>query len=121
MHKRAVTVILITLSFTACSTFELEGRGAFTPESHSGSETVHGSLYGFKWREFSPEKCLGENLFRVESHTNAGLLLVSVLSLGLYVPQTVEWWCAAPQIDEDVEEQWDPNTDSLMELNDGGR
>ena len=29
--------------------------------------------------------------------TNAAFLLVSVLTLGIYVPQTVEWWCCAPE------------------------
>jgi hypothetical protein len=35
----------------------------------------------------------GEELVGVRFHTNPGYLLVSLLSLGLYVPQNVTWWC----------------------------
>ena len=96
----------------ACSTFEVEGSGAIAPESITGSETVHGSLYGFRWRPFDIEKCGDDSLFRVEYHTNAGLLLASFVTLGLYVPQTVEWWCNAPADDDEDEEVWDPSAAS---------
>jgi hypothetical protein len=33
-----------------------------------------------------------------------------VLTFGLYVPQTVEWWCDDPQCAQpEVEEVWDPD------------
>lgn len=83
--------------------FELEGDGQLTPESVCQSETVHGSLYGFEWKDRVVTKCSDNlGLYRVEFHTNAAYLLVSTLSLGLYVPQTVEWTCQAPI---DVEEE----------------
>ena len=107
----AILRILLITSLAispACSTFEVEGNGSITPEAITGSETVHGSLYGFKWKEFDIEKCEDNTLFRVEHHTNAGLLLASLLTLGLYVPQTVEWWCNSPDTDEEDEEEWDP-------------
>ncbi len=91
-----------------CATFEVEGSGSITPDAITGSETVHGSLYGFRWRQFNIEKCGEDSLFRVEFHTNAGLLLASIASLGLYVPQTVEWWCYTPADDEE-EAIWDPS------------
>ncbi len=88
---------------------------AATPEAITDSETVHGSLYGFKWRPFAIEKCGDESLFRVEYHTNVALLLASFVTLGLYVPQTVEWWCNSPMIDEEGEEAWDPNANLRAE------
>lgn len=109
---------LAVLAMSGCATYEVEGAGAFTPDSHTGSETIHGSLYGFRWSEFNNEKCVDSNLFRVETHTNAALLLISVLSLGLYVPQTVEWWCSSSQVDAENEEVWDPNSEPLIEVND---
>ena len=82
----------------SCMTFELEGDGAQDSYSKNDSETVHGSIYSFKWKKRNIEKCEnGQGIYKVEFHTNAGFLLVSVLSLGLYVPQTVEWWCQAPE------------------------
>ncbi len=107
-------VLAIALS-PACSTFEVEGNGSITPEAITGSETVHGSLYGFRWKEFDIEKCEDNSLFRVEFHTNAGLLLASIATLGVYVPQTVEWWCNSPMEDDEDEEVWDPNTTASQE------
>ncbi len=113
IHK--IALILAIAMSPACATFEVEGNGSITPEAIAGSETVHGSLYGFKWREFDIEKCEDNTLFRVEFHTNAGLLLASFLTLGLYVPQTVEWWCNSPTTDDEDEEVWDPNASSNQE------
>ncbi|MEM7276846.1 MAG: hypothetical protein AAF385_01870 [Pseudomonadota bacterium] len=105
-------LLLPLLGIVACSTVELEGSGSITPDAITGSETVHGSLYGYRWKPFTTEKCGTDSLFRVETHTNAGLLLASVLTLGFYVPQTVEWWCYAPDNgDAEDEEVWDPNAD----------
>lgn len=106
IRKSGLALMLTCLS--ACATFELEGSGSITPNAITGSETVHGSLYGYRWRTFVVEKCGSDSLFRVEYHTNAVLLLVSVATLGLYVPQTVEWWCHAPAQDDADEEVWVP-------------
>jgi len=106
---QTVTLLLALPLLSACSTFEVEGSGSLTPEAVTGSETVHGSLYGIDWGSHVVEKCGADSLFRVEYHTNAAFLLASVASLGLYVPQTVEWWCYSPNAgDGDDDEVWDP-------------
>ena len=105
---RGLIVATAVISVASCATVEVEGSGSITPEAITGSETVHGSLYGFRWAPYTTEKCGDDSLFRVETNTNAGLLLVSVLSLGLYVPQTVEWWCYSPETADEDEEIWDP-------------
>ena len=107
---RNLVILFSVICLSACTTFEIEGRGSVKPDAITGSETVHGSLYGFEWRPFAIEKCGDDNLFRVEYHTNALLLAASVLSLGLYVPQTVEWWCDAGNGEDEDEEAWDPDT-----------
>ena len=99
----------------SCATFELEGAGAITPDAITDSATVHGSLYGFRWRPHTVEKCGQDSLFRVEVQTNVAFILVSIASLGLYVPQTVEWWCHATAAPED-EEMWDPSAANSPEL-----
>lgn len=105
---RRVVVALAIFVAPACATFELEGAGSITPDAITNSETVHSSLYGFQWRPFTTEKCGADSLFRVEYHTNAVFLVASVATLGLYVPQTVEWWCYTPAGTQEDEEQWDP-------------
>lgn len=107
MPTRLGLLALIGL-LPACATFELEGAGSITPDAVTGSQTVHGSLYGIRWQPYTTEKCDGDSLFRVEYHTNAVFLLASVATLGLYVPQTVEWWCYSPALDDADEEAWEP-------------
>jgi hypothetical protein len=116
MKTASMIVLTLAIAFaSACTTFEVEGAGSITPVAITGSETVHGSLYGFQWRPFTVEKCGTDSLFRVEYHTNAGLLLASIVTLGLYVPQTVEWWCYSPGGDDEGEEVWDPSADLQSE------
>ncbi len=99
----------LTLACLAgCSTFELEGSGSISPSTITGRETVHGSLYGYRWQQFQVEKCEQDSLFRIEFHTNALLLLTSLVTLGLYVPQTVEWWCNTQVAPDEEEEVWIP-------------
>jgi hypothetical protein len=96
-------------------TFELETAAVEEGEGMSAdstSETVHGSWWGYKWRDHVVEKG-GEDdfgLYRVEYHTNALFSIVSVLTLGLYVPQTVEWWTLIESPDHADEKVFVPST-----------
>jgi len=104
---RALVLGSLIACTPSCTSFEIEGSGdrdkrAFPP---SVKETIHGSFWGFMWgdrREVS--KCeKNHELFRIEYHQNALLVFASVVSLGFYVPQDVEWWCVEredPQEDE---------------------
>lgn len=111
IHGACLAAALATLS--ACATFELE-TGAFCGDLEkkpgSESETVHGSLWGFDWSQRTVEKCEDDcGIYRVEVHTNAVFVLASVVSLGLYVPQTVEWWCQAEARNDEDEEVFVPD------------
>ena len=98
--------MLSILPLSGCMTFPVEGDLPKTPASTTGGDTVHGSLYGVEWSSFTPEKCPeGLGLARVEFHTNALYLLASAVTLGLYVPQHVTWWCdGAPPTEEDEDD-----------------
>ncbi len=101
-----VTLICCSIySLLACTTMTIEGDGQKTPQSKTGTHTAHGSFYGYVWSEPPVDKCdNGRGLYRARYHTNMAYVLASALSLGLYVPQTVEWWCdGAPDPDEDEE------------------
>jgi len=102
---RILVVAIFSLSLSACSTMTIEGDVPKTPSSKTGTHTQHGSYYNFVWSEPPIEKCDGQRgLARTRYHTNALYALVSLVSLGLYVPQTVEWWCDGSFDDENEEE-----------------
>lgn len=113
---------LSAFGLSSCVTMDLEGSGM---KGSYGTETLHGSLWGIEWTERDVTKCHdGHELYRVRLHDNGLHVLASALTLGLYVPQTVEWWCsgasviAPPPEPENPEEPqepgddiWDPNAD----------
>ena len=98
-----VALCSVALATSACTTFEVEGDGELLPSSEHGSEVVHGSLYKTTpWKSRSIDKCPnGLGLYRVEYYTNGLFVLASALTLGVYVPQSVEWWCQAEVSDSD--------------------
>lgn len=107
---RAVLICIMIVSISGCATMTIQGDGQKTPESETGTHTVHGSYYNFVWSAPPAEKCEnGRGLYRVRYHTNAAYALVSVFSLGLYVPQTAEWWCDGTASPEDEGDLYNPN------------
>ena len=106
VQKRALLLVFPVswLLLSGCMTFEVDSNASITPESANGYEIVHGSIYGYRWREYHVQKCDESALARVEYNFNWLELLASSLSLGLYVPQTVEWWCDDPTIEDDEDE-----------------
>ena len=103
---RMILISCLVASISGCATMTIEGDGEKTPQSKTGTHNVHGSYYDFVWAEPPPvTKCEDHRgLYRARYHTNAVYSFVSLASLGLYVPQTVEWWCdGTPKQDDDEE------------------
>lgn len=104
-------ITTITAAFLAscvlagCATTIVEGDGVKAPRSAHGVHTAHGSFYKFAWSEPPVDKCSnGHALYRVRTYTNPLYMAASLLSLGLYVPLTLEWWCdATPEKFDDRE------------------
>lgn len=107
---RTLVISFIIVGISACSTVTIEGDVPKTPESVSGTHTVHSSFYNFNWTEPpAVTKCEnGRGLARIRTHTNAAYALASILSLGLYVPHTIEWWCDGSPKDDGDEVPWVP-------------
>ena len=109
--RTCIVLCSVMVANSACMTFEVEGAGALRPESDHGSEVVHGSLYKTApWQSRAIEKCTdGSSLYRVEYYTNGLFVLASAATLGVYVPQSVEWWCQAPEADDSEEPPLEPS------------
>jgi hypothetical protein len=99
MPKRsacALVFVVLLAGAAGCTTFLIEGSGDRdkTPDAQKVEETIHGSFWGFSWTERKVASCERDReLFRIKVHQNALFVLASVATLGLYVPQSVEWWC----------------------------
>jgi hypothetical protein len=107
---RAAFTFGMIISLFGCATMTIQGDGQKTTKAEPGTHTVHGSFYGFVWSEPPVDKCEnGRGLYRVRNHTNAAYALVSIVSLGLYVPQTAEWWCDGTPIPDEDEKLYTPS------------
>ncbi len=107
--RRLLVLLGLTLTVAGCMAFELEvSSNADTTTNSQKSvkkyETVHGSMYGFLWHNYNEQKCNDGALAQVEFHYNWFQLLTSAVTLGVYVPQTVEWWCDDPSLKNDAKE-----------------
>jgi hypothetical protein len=108
LARTAIVLTALTLSLAGCTSFEVGAKASITEQSTNGYETVNGSIYGFRWTPYQVQKCEESALARVEVQINGLQLLASLLSLGLYVPQTVEWWCDDSSV---IHDEDDPEPD----------
>ena len=107
---RLLFAVACLLGCAGCTSFTIEGDG--TKGKH-GVGTVHGSFYGFDWVQWEPSKCSDDiGLYRVDCHSNMLYSLAAVGTLGLYVPQDVEWWIQEKQQSTNAP-VWNPNTPIL--------
>ena len=95
---RVIVVLTLAVSLSGCMNFIIEGD-AWDKSKCRHHEVVHGSLYGIEWSDWNAGKECGSRMgfYKVRYHTNLLYALVSLFTLGLYVPQSVEWWCQGPQ------------------------
>ena len=63
-----------------------------TTEREHVMETYHGSFWGIPWDEPELKINKDHHLIRIYYHDNVLYLLASVVTLGVWVPQEVEWW-----------------------------
>ena len=91
--RSRLTVLITTVglgALTGC-TFTMAASDTKPEDAGAQSKTINAS---FTRSEPIENVCLdGGELGHVRFSTNPAYLLVSVVSLGLYVPQNVTWWC----------------------------
>lgn len=85
------------LLLTGCaSTFTLQGNAPKDETTTAQEMTVNAS---FAREEQYINLCDDQDadVAAIRFHTNPAYLLASILSLGLYVPQHVTWWCGSEE------------------------
>jgi hypothetical protein len=96
----AFLIIFFMGMLSGCMSFAVEGDCPKTPDSKFGQETIHGSFYGFNWDDGTRQVRKADDrlgLAKVEYHTNVFYVLLSVVSLGAYVPVDMDYWVEAPK------------------------
>jgi hypothetical protein len=91
---RCTIISVLLFVMTGCASFAIQGGGNVTAKDGlRGHETVYSSC----WKESSWNKrCMLKdsraNFVKVRYKTNFFYSLASVVTLGVFVPQDVEWW-----------------------------
>ncbi len=73
------------------------------PATEYRKETVHSLFWGLVQEDVVPDNCPSNAFQEVRVGTNFGYALISVVSLGIWVPMELEWRCAkepAPSVPE---------------------
>ena len=93
IKMQAVLFLSLVTIITGCTSARIEGTGI--PSEKSQNKVIHGSFYGYQW---CGPRTITQNadLHRVITHTNMLYSLAAVGTLGIYVPQEIEWWTVAP-------------------------
>ena len=64
------------------------------PATDYNRRTVHALFWGLAQRDVQVTDCVSNAMDEVRVNTNLAYLAVSVATLGIWVPLTVEWRCA---------------------------
>ena len=91
----AVSLIVLSLVGTpGCATNRINRPNDWAPASDAKSQTVWSFFWGNIHQDVHPPNCHGPGLSQVTVKSNFGFHLISILSLGIAVPVTIEWVCA---------------------------
>ncbi|MBY0426557.1 MAG: Bor family protein [Cytophagales bacterium] len=96
MNKKTILICLLSL-FTLESCYHYRVIPKDTAVSTLPKPKV---VYAFFWgavepkKELQPDDCNGNGLSKVYVTTNYGFALITVLTLGMVTPMTVQWECA---------------------------
>ena len=76
-----------------------------TPVADSGKKTVHSLFWGLlnDPQQIVAEECVSNSIHEVKVSTNIGYIILSAVTIGIWMPLDVEWKCGPQQSgDEDT-------------------
>lgn len=115
-RNRAAQVVLLVGSLmfaSGCTSFVVHKSKALlgtTASDQSTTVTFYGSYWGLNWsgqdRFPTDEEYVG--IDKVITHSNFGYSLAGILTLGAWVPMTIEYWGLEERADDDDDGELDP-------------
>jgi hypothetical protein len=93
---RVLFAMIAGLGLLSACTFTMVGNAPKTEDTRAQSRTINASFAG---SEQFVNMCEDQeaDLAEVRFHTNPVYLVASIVTLGLYVPQNVTWWCGVEE------------------------
>jgi hypothetical protein len=87
----ALAVVAVFAS-SGCYHYRVVTPDAPATEYHR--KTLHGMFWGLLQHDADVGDCVSDALVEVRVRNNAGYMLLSVVTLGIWAPLDVEWRCA---------------------------
>ena len=91
-----VYIVVVMLINQGCYHYHIQAPN-FDPATEYKKKTAHSLFWGLAQKNVSAENCAATHgLDEVKVTTNLGFALITVASLGIWCPLTVEWKCSKP-------------------------
>lgn len=87
-----VLILIATFSLTGCYHYRIVTPDA--PATEYNRTTLHAMFWGLIQQDADVDDCVSDAMVEVRVRNNAGYMLLSVVTLGIWVPLDVEWRCA---------------------------
>ncbi|HVR18076.1 MAG TPA: hypothetical protein VMS65_00220 [Polyangiaceae bacterium] len=103
MAHRVVTGLLVAGALAANGCYHYRVAPARSVPADDGhSTTLHSIAWGLVQSRAEEPECQGNGAAEVAAHTNLGFALLSVVTLGIWVPLELEWKCAKDPVRVDT-------------------
>jgi hypothetical protein len=95
MTHRVVSGLTLAAALAASGCYHYRVTPARSVPADDGhSTTLHSIAWGLVQSSAERPECQGNGAAEVAAHTNLGFVLLSVVTLGIWVPLELEWKCA---------------------------
>lgn len=89
-------MILILVALNGCYHYNVHAPN-FDPATEYQKKTAHSLFWGLAQKDVSAENCVASHgIDEVRVTTNLGYAIITIATLGIWCPMTVEWKCAKP-------------------------
>jgi hypothetical protein len=96
--RHTLRVALVALASTSgCYHYRIMPANT-APADDGHSTTKHAFFWGLLQERAEEPNCQGNGASEIVASTNFGYALISVATLGIWVPLTLEWKCAKDQV-----------------------
>jgi hypothetical protein len=92
MRKLPVLLLAATFALSGCYHYRVVTPDA--PATEYNRTTLHAMFWGLLQHDANVGDCVSDAMVEVRVRNNAGYILLSAVTLGIWVPLDVEWRCA---------------------------
>jgi hypothetical protein len=91
---RMLPVLLLAATFALSGCYHYRVVTPDAPATEYNRTTLHAMFWGLLQHDANVGDCVSDAMVEVRVRNNAGYILLSAVTLGIWVPLDVEWRCA---------------------------